>query len=446
MKRIYFFVIACLLLVCTSCEPTDIGSALQPEEDKMVVKTDSFYIQSATELLAVRHSESDKLELGYLCDPVYGNVKLDYLAEFRYSRDTFPASATDAVLRLVMYYRSYYGDSLAVNEASVYALQKPLDFEINYTSDIDVNEYCDKSTLLAKKSYVAYDATVPNKDRKDSDYCDKVVIDLPQSYCTDLMTNRAYNKSQSAFLDFLKGVYVTTQYGSKTVLNIDSVNLEVNYRYVPDAAKPDSIVKATRIYPANRETTSVVRVSEVEAPANIGVDSLNYIVSSSGYVTRLTLPLNRIKETMQGSEESDEKLNLNYMSLILEEAPVEDGLSTRMTPPDILLLIQAKDLEKFFTQSKYPAEGVPSTLGVYDPDRKHYLFNNMASYMEGLMSDPSINVDDLNDFYVLPITGATDIAGSNAVVRHLFKPYGVRLRSATNAYSPMRLVVTYSNL
>lgn len=445
MKRFYFFVIACLLLVCASCEPTDIGSALQPEEDKMVVQTDSFYIQSATELLAVRHSESDKIELGYLCDPVYGNVKLDFLTEFRYSRDTFPASATDAVLRLVMYYRSYYGDSLSVNEASVYALQKPLDFEVNYTSDIDVNEFCDKSVLLAKKSYVAYDATVPNSERKEDGYCDKVVIDLPQSYCTDLMTNREYNKSQDAFLNFLKGVYVTTQYGSRTVLNVDSVNLEVNYRYVPNAAKPDSIVDATRIYPANRETTTVIRVSEVEAPANIEVDSLNYIVSSSGYVTRLTLPLNRIKATIEG-EETGEKINLNYMSLILEEASVVDNEPTRMTPPDILLLIQAKDLEKFFTQSKYPAEGVETTLGVYVPEEKHYLFNNMASYMEGLLSDETISVDDLNDFYVLPITGATDIAGSNAVVRHLFKPYGVRLRSATNEYSPMRLVVTYSKL
>jgi hypothetical protein len=432
-------------LVCASCEPSDIGAALQPEEDKMVVQTDSFYIQSATELLAVRHSESDKIELGYLCDPVYGNVKLDFLAEFRYSRDTFPASATDAVLRLVMYYRSYYGDSLAVNEASVYALQSPLDFEENYTSDIDVSKFCDKSVLLAKKSYVAYDATVPNSERKKADYCDKVVIDLPQSYCTELMTNRAYNKSQEAFLNFLNGVYVTTQYGSRTVLNVDSVNLEVSYRYIPDAAKPDSMANGKRIYPANRETTTVVRVSEVEAPLDIDADSLNYIVSSSGYVTRLTLPLNRIKETIEG-EETGEKLNLNYMSLILEEASVDDGLDTRMTPPDILLLIQAKDLEKFFTQSKYPADGIETTLGVYVPEKKYYLFNNMASYMEGLMSDNTVSVDDLNDFYVLPITGATDIAGSNAVVRHLFKPYAVRLRSATNQHSPMRLVVTYSNL
>lgn len=445
MKRFYFFVLTCLLLICTACEPTDIGAALQPEEDKMVLKTDSFYIQSVTEQLAVRHSESDKIELGYLCDPVYGNVKLDFLTEFRYSRDTFPASATDAVLRLVMYYRSYYGDSLSVNEASVYALQNPLDFEVNYTSDIDVDDFCDKSVLLGKKSYVAYDATVSSKERKEDDYCDKVVIDLPQSYCTDLMTNRAYNKSQDEFLNFLKGVYVTTQYGSRTVLNVDSVNLEVSYKYTPDAAKPDSIVDAIRIYPANRETTTVIRVSEVEAPANIEVDSLNYIVSSSGYVTRLTLPLNRIKATIEG-EETGEKINLNYMSLILEEASVVDEVQTGMTPPDILLLIQAKDLDKFFTQSKYPADGIETTLGVYDAESKHYLFNNMASYMEGLLSDETISVDDLNDFYVLPITGATDIAGSNAVVRHLFKPYGVRLRSATNEYSPMRLVVTYSKL
>ena len=134
------------------------------------------------------------------------------------------------------------------------------------------------------------------------------------------------------------------------------------------------------------------------------------------------------------------------MSLIMEEASVADEAGTRMTPPDILMLIQAKDLEKFFTQSKYPAEGVETTLGVYVPEEKHYLFNNMASYMEGLLSDETISADDLNDFYVLPITGATDIAGSNAVVRHLFKPYAVRLRSATNQHSPMRLVVTYSNL
>ena len=157
------------------------------------------------------------------------------------------------------------------------------------------------------------------------------------------------------------------------------------------------------------------------------------------------MPLSRIKESMV-DKETDEELNLNHMSLILEVADVADVLPSRMTPPDVLLLIRANDLEAFFTQSKYPAEGIASTLGVYDPDRKHYLFNNMADYMERFMRDDNLQLDDLNDFYLLPIQGATDILGTNAVVRHLFKPYGVRLRSATNEYSPMRLVVTYSKL
>jgi hypothetical protein len=292
---------------------------------------------------------------------------------------------------------------------------------------------------------VAYDATVPSAERKKADYCDKVQIELPQSYCNELLTNRDYAKSQSDFLNFLKGVYVTTQYGSRTVLNIDSVNLELSYLYAPVKTKPDSLVKSVCIYPVNRETSSVVRVSEVEAPAQVDLDSLNYIVSSSGYVTRLTLPLSRIKESMV-DKETDEKLNLNDMSLIVEAACMADESASRMTPPDVLLLIQAKDMDAFFTQSKYPAEGIVSTLGVYDPNKKHYLFNNMADYMERFMMDDNLSLDDLNDFYLLPIQGATDILGTKAVVRHLFRPYGVRLRSAINQHSPMRLVVTYSKL
>ena len=206
MNRLLFFTISVVLLLCSACEPSDAGAVLQPEEDKMLVQTDSFLLTTTTELLQHRHSESEKVELGYLVDPVYGRFKMDFMSEFRYSRDTFPATATDATLNLVLYYRSYYGDSLSVNEALVYALDKALDFETNYTSDVAVQDYCDKSVLLGKKAYVPYDATVPDSLRKAKGYCDKVVIPLPESYCNDLLSNRDYTKGQDAFLDFLKGV------------------------------------------------------------------------------------------------------------------------------------------------------------------------------------------------------------------------------------------------
>lgn len=445
MNRLLFFTISVVLLLCSACEPSDAGAVLQPEEDKMVVQTDSFLLTTTTELLQHRHSESEKVELGYLVDPVYGCFKMDFMSEFRYSRDTFPATATDATLNLVLYYRSYYGDSLSVNEALVYALDKALDFETNYTSDVAVQDYCDKSVLLGKKAYVPYDATVPDSLRKAKGYCDKVVIPLPESYCNDLLSNRDYTKGQDAFLDFLKGVYVTNSYGSKAVLNVDSVNLELNYRYVPDAEKPDSLVAGVRIYPANKETTSMIRVSDVQAPDALDTDSLRYIVSSSGYAMRVKLPLQRIYQTLRKDNPS-EKLNINQASLIVEEAVVSDAEKSQMTPPAALILIREKDIEKFFTQSKYPADGIETVIGTYLSNENRYQFANMAGYLETLMSNADADLQQENDFFVLPVSGVTEVAGTKVVVRHLFKPFAVRLRSEGNQKSPMRLAITYSNL
>jgi hypothetical protein len=260
-----------------------------------------------------------------------------------------------------------------------------------------------------------------------------------------LLSNRDYTKGQDAFLDFLKGVYVTNSYGSKAVLNVDSVNLELNYRYVPDAEKPDSLVAGVRIYPANKETTSMIRVSDVQAPDALDTDSLRYIVSSSGYAMRVKLPLQRIYQTLRKDNPS-EKLNINQASLIVEEAVVSDAEKSQMTPPAALILIREKDIEKFFTQSKYPADGIETVIGTYLPNENRYQFANMAGYLETLMSNADADLQQENDFFVLPVSGVTEVAGTKVVVRHLFKPFAVRLRSEGNQKSPMRLAITYSNL
>ncbi len=444
MNRLFFLLFACVLLLCASCESSDAGAVLQPEEDKMDVQTVSFAVTTSTELLPSRHSESPKVELGYLVDPVFGSFKMDYLAEFRYVRDTIPASATNAKLQVVMYYRSFYGDSLSVNEAYVYALQNPLLFETYYTTNAKVADYCDKSVLLGQKAYVPYDATVSDSLRASKGYCDKVVIDLPDSYCQELLTNADYQQNQDAFLNFLKGVYVTNTYGSRAVLNVDSVNLEMRYQYVPDAAKPDSLVDGLRIYPVNRETSSMVRVSDVEAPADLEADSIRYIVAPSGYAVRVTLPLEALKDTLC-KHNPDEKFNINFASLIIDEAIVEDPVASSMTPPEVLMLIREKDMDAFFTQSKYPADDIQTVLGVYVEDERRYTFNNMAGYLETLLSLDD-ELTDVNDFFVLPVSGVTDIAGTDAVVRHQFRPYAVRVRSEANAQSALRLAVTFSNL
>ena len=430
-------------LIFAACEANEIGTEIQPTEDKLSVKTDSFSVSATTAFIKDRYSESDKLLLGNYEDPIYGTARLDFLAEFRYLNADYPSTAKATSVQVVLYYKTFFGDSTAVQEATVYQLSKPLEFETNYTTNISVEEYCDKSVVLGKKVYVAYDPTVPDSILEEDDYCNTVRIDLPLSIGEKLISDRSITQSQESFLNLLKGVYVTNEFTGQVVLNVDSVNLEVAYDYVPKATKPDSIVNKVRVYPVNKETTSVLRISNVKAPDLETIpDSLVYMSSYIGMVPKLQLPIERIRERL-GYEEGD-IISINNMSLIVEEALCADSSLTELDMPPFVILIREADTEKFFTQSLYPAEGITSVLGVYESDIRAYRFNNLADYLHSILLNGD-SEEEVNPFYILPVTGATDILGTDAVIRHQFRPSGVRLRSGSND-SNMRLSVTYTKL
>ena len=430
-------------LMFAACEANEIGTEIQPTEDKLSVKTDSFSVSATTAFIKDRYSESDKLLLGNYEDPIYGTARLDFLAEFRYLNADYPSTAKATSVQVVLYYKTFFGDSTAVQEATVYQLSKPLEFETNYTTNISVEEYCDKSVVLGKKVYVAYDPTVPDSILEEDDYCNTVRIDLPLSIGEKLISDRSITQSQEKFLNLLKGVYVTNEFTGQVVLNVDSVNLEVAYDYVPKATKPDSIVNKLRVYTVNKETTSVLRISNVKAPDLETIpDSLVYMSSYIGMVPKLQLPIERIRERL-GYEEGD-IISINNMSLIVEEALCADSSLTELDMPPFVILIREADTEKFFTQSLYPAEGITSVLGVYESDVRAYRFNNLADYLHSILLNGD-SEEEVNPFYILPVTGATDILGTDAVIRHQFRPSGVRLRSGSND-SNMRLSVTYTKL
>ena len=430
-------------LIFAACEANEIGTEIQPTEDKLSVKTDSFSVSATTAFIKDRYSESDKLLLGNYEDPIYGTARLDFLAEFRYLNADYPSTAKATSVQVVLYYKTFFGDSTAVQEATVYQLSKPLEFETNYTTNISVEEYCDKSVVLGKKVYVAYDPTVPDSILEEDDYCNTVRIDLPLSIGEKLISDRSITQSQENFLNLLKGVYVTNEFTGQVVLNVDSVNLEVAYDYVPKATKPDSIVNKVRVYPVNKETTSVLIISNVKAPDLETIpDSLVYMSSYIGMVPKLQLPIERIRERL-GYEEGD-IISINNMSLIVEEALCADSSLTELDMPPFVILIREADTEKFFTQSLYPAEGITSVLGVYESEIRAYRFNNLADYLHSILLNGD-SEEEVNPFYILPVTGATDILGTDAVIRHQFRPSGVRLRSGSND-SNMRLSVTYTRL
>lgn len=436
--------LASLLLI--ACEANEIGSEIQPTEDKLSVKTDSFSVSAVSSMITDRYSESDKLLLGNYEDPIFGTAKFDFLAEFRYLNADFPSTAKATSVQVVLYYKTFFGDSTAVQEATVYQLNNPLKFEENYTTDINLSEFCDKSKILGKKVYVAYDPTVPDsvKESEEYEYCNTVKIDLPLSIGEKLIADRSITTSQTNFLNLIKGVYITNEFVGQVVLNVDSVNLEVAYDYVPKASKPDSIVNDVRIYPVNKEATGVIRISDVKAPDLESIpDSLLYLSSYVGVAPKVEIPIDRIREKL-GYNEGD-IISINNMSIILEEALCADSSLTELTMPPYVILVREADIDKFFTQSLYPAAGINTVLGVYEKEIRAYRFNNVADYLHNLLYTKA-EADKINPFYVLPVTGATDIQGTDAVIRHQFRPSGIRLRSPQNENSNMRLSITYTKL
>ena len=443
MKKWTGIILFLTSLIFAACEANEIGSEIQPTEDKLSVKTDSFSVSASTVFIKERYSESDKLLLGNYEDPIYGTARLDFLSEFRYVNKDYPATAKATSVQVVLYYKTFFGDSTAVQEATVYQLNKSLDFSVNYTSNINVEEFCDKSVVLGKKVYVAYDPTVPDSIQEEVGYCNSVKIDLPLSIGEQLIADRSITQNQDNFLNLIKGVYVTNEFTGQVVLNVDSVNLEVAYDYAPKESKPDSLINKVRVYPLNKETTGVLRISNVKAPDIETIpDSLVYMSSYIGMVPKIELPIDRIRERL-GYDNGD-IISINNMSLVVEEALCADSSLTELQMPAYVIMIREADIDKFFTQSLYPAEGITTVLGVYERSIRAYRFNNLADYLHGILLYNE-KESDINPFYIIPVTGATDIQGTDAVIRHQFRPFGVRLRSGSND-SNMRLSVTYTKL
>lgn len=469
MKVRNFFLSSILVIAAlfSSCEDiSDIGVVVQPDQDKLTVKTDSFFLATSTVFVDSVYSESKKIALGSYSDPIYGTFNADFLAEFRYIKDySFPENLVDSSLYLVMYYKTFFGDSLSVQEATAYRMtNEVLDFETNYYSNLDLAPYCDKSEILGKVSYTAYDNTINDSVRTADDFYNAVRIPLPADMLHDFIAKSDLYDSQQNFLSYLKGIYVTNRYGQGVVLNIDSVNIELPYTYLPDLTKPDSILSGTLILPSNKETTQVNRIQH---PNNLQTeislsDDYEYVSSPAGLFTKLTVPFDRIYERIVvpqqiANDTNYVDLNINNVTLIVKPF-TDNSYSGEMSEPPALLMIGESDVTSFFAQSLYPASGITALIGLYDEVTDRYIFNDMSGLVKNVLDQKqhAAQVSEeggtpvenylYDDLLLIPISGVTDISGTDATIRHQFVPYATRLKSGTNDSSPMRLSITYTDL
>jgi len=136
------FVLVNILVACNS-EQNDLGLGILPDEDLINIRNISVSDKIASYTFTENGITSNKGGtnlLGTLNDPVFGKTTANYAAQFRLT--SFPDFGTNPVVdsvRLYLYYRNIYGDTITTQHVKVYEMETYLDPDAEYTQDIDLN-------------------------------------------------------------------------------------------------------------------------------------------------------------------------------------------------------------------------------------------------------------------------------------------------------------------
>jgi hypothetical protein len=407
---------ASILLCSCNDDLTKVGTSVLPPGDIISVRTDTLTLTAQTVKLDSVYAKTTQCLLGQMYDPLYGNLKADFLCQF-YCEENFKFTQTphngkiDSMEVVIMYPgSSWFGDSIIPMEASVYEVNKPL--KKNFYTNDNLENYCNMSQPLGRKIYTAYDLsifdTLPPGGIYYTHYIRvKLPQELGQKFYDETLKEGAAFSSQESFNRFFPGIYITTTFGSGTLIRTkgENVFLRIMYNYMSkDTLGMDTLIRTAEIITNSKE---VIQISKLE---NGNIDNLlvpnnthTYIKSPAGVCTKLTLSATEIKKIadIKDSYINDFTLNLHYLPI--------DERDFAYVPPVHLLLIPEDSVRTFFESGKIEdgtsiflsyQSNVYSQYG-YDPATRKYNFGNISALLKNhIEKSPEKDLELL----LLPVT------------------------------------------
>lgn len=396
-------------------------------------------------------------------------------------------------IELYLWYSSYFGDSLTACRLSVYELNKNLDTEHAYYTNIDPEEYYDHAnsdnSLLGTKAYTAVDLSVKDSIRNLSTYVPSVHVSFRDKAAKEIgkeiikkANELGVNLDNKEFRKIFKGIYVKSDYGDGTVLYINQAQMNVVYKcYAVDTITgvklqkkvaengvyKDSTYYGYRTFATTREVIQANQLENDKAAIQncINKSEWTYLKSPAGIFTQLTLPVSQIAEKLLGDTLNAVKLGIPIYN---ETSDKKFGMST----PKNVLLIRKKYKDSFFKGNQL-SDGITSSL--FTPTTTsftQYTFNNITQMINDCLKDGErekaekslpmtleiINslgekeekvvttieeweeYSDWNKFILIPVLVTTDSSSSNSYygsssnvisIQHDLKPGYARLKGGT---------------
>ena len=223
--------ISVLIFAFSGCdEMSDFGMETLPKGDliaikNIVVKNDisSFIFREDS----ISTDEATNSLLGSLYDPVFGITNINFATQFRLQ--SFPGYGEEPQadsIKLFLYYRLIYGDTVTAQKFRVYELDSPLDVDAKYNQHVDLKSMA-SNQLLGEIDYIP-------KIRQDSTTKDTfyqlITIPLDISLAEKLVNADSLDMiNNDVFLEFFKGLYIESEQMTEkggTILSLEAASNE----------------------------------------------------------------------------------------------------------------------------------------------------------------------------------------------------------------------------
>ena len=381
-------ILATILVACND-DLNSIGSNIQPDGDDIYVGADTVDIKAETVSYEDRiFAMTNYGWLGEYIDPLVGKIKSDFMCEFFCARNTILKDNIISVDSISLHtgFSIQIGDTISPMAVSVYEVTSPL--KPYFFTNIDPASYTDNmKTLLGQNVFSIQD--IPYSVYSDGSMYKSLRVKFNnseelKSRLTEEMKrpNTETFSDPDKFKELFKGTYITTTFGSGSLISMDNTILNIYYSYTGRnvANTSDSTRVDTLGFFVSPEVVQMNRIKstlpeELELELNKYNEEKTYLKTPAGVYTRLTIPLDKIVQKAG----KDGVINAtNFRMKGYTEKEEESGLAR----PSNLLLINEDSLENFFFNRK-SFDNVTSTLitRTTDPGANYnsYDFRNIAS-------------------------------------------------------------------
>ena len=420
MRLPHLFVLAIALVALMSCddETSTLGVDMMPSTDIITKKYQTYDV--TTESYAVGDAVLARTSLSYLgrfTDPETGTtIKSDFMSQFHCDESfSLPTVINNECIQmdLRLFVKEFVGDSLATFKLSVYELNKQLDPNADYYTNIVPEEYYDKNAKpIATKWFTLSDRTLTDSARWASGYNNNIRVSLPVDLGTTII--RDYQENPEHFKNTVnwlnsgnpcsKGLYFKLESGDGAMAYIDVVQLNLSFRYYDNEYKKDTIGMCS--FAATDAVVEATRFENSNLEKLLEDHGATYLKSPAGIFTMATIPA--------------EQINVN-----------DTIHSAKLT------------LTRFF-ENYQVNDSKESYLATFNSATNSYIFSNLAHLVTIMAHEKAEGKasENWNKVLIIPVETTSDTSGKIVKLNHDFSMSSARL--VGGEANKLQLEVIYS--